>query len=137
MAKDSHIAHLTGVPLFRSCSKKELTRLARQIEQLDVDTGEAIVTEGDTGREFFIIVSGAATVSQQGQERRALSAGDSFGELAILLDHPRTATVTASAPTSLLVLDRPAFKAALLDVPEIAVKVLAVVAQRLVDSESA
>jgi CRP/FNR family transcriptional regulator, cyclic AMP receptor protein len=109
LSRTSKASALRRVPLFSSCSKRELSQIAAMTTEMDVAPAEVIVSEGDQTREFYIIVSGTADVSRQGTLLRSLQPGDSFGELAILLDAPRSATVSATSSTHLLVIDEPNF----------------------------
>lgn len=126
---------LSEVPLFRSCDPKDLVRLERLVDHSSAEAGESIVVEGASGREFFVLLSGSAEVTRAGTAVRSLGPGEFFGELALLVDHTRSATVTAATDVELLVIDRPVFKAALLDMPTLAVAVLEELARRLVDVE--
>ena len=82
-----------------------------------VEAGQTIVTAGEAGDRFYVILSGEVDVVPLAGGRRTLTAGESFGEIALVQDIPRTATVTATAPTELLALDRGAFLEALTGQP--------------------
>jgi CRP/FNR family transcriptional regulator, cyclic AMP receptor protein len=122
---------LAAVPLFSALSKKELTQVDRAADELDVKTGQEIVTQGRTGHEFFLILSGEATVQRDGQDVATLGPDQYFGELALLDRGPRSATVIAKTDMKLLVLGQREFGGLLDSVPGIAAKLLANVAQRL------
>jgi CRP-like cAMP-binding protein len=128
-----YVDHLKGVPLFRACSAKDLRELAAHADQLEVDAGTSVVTEGEPGREFFVIGSGRAKVTRNGRKLNELAPGDHFGELALLVDTPRTATVTALEPLELVVLHRPDFIAALDKVPGLGTKLAKALAAQLTD----
>lgn len=121
------------MPLFRACSKKDLRELASHTDQLSVEPGEDVVVEGRPGREFFVILSGRVKVTRNGRRVAELGSGDHFGELALLVDSPRTATVTALEPLEVVVLHRPDFIAALDRVPGLGTKLAKGLAQRLVE----
>jgi CRP/FNR family cyclic AMP-dependent transcriptional regulator len=89
---------LQNVPLFADMKGKELKRVAQAMTEKRVDAGEAITEEGKKGVGFFVIESGTARVSRGGEEKRTLGPGDYFGEIALISDVPRTATVTAETP---------------------------------------
>ena len=86
------------VPLFADLDKKELQALASSMKERTFDPGDTIASEGQTGVGFFLIEEGEATVTIGGDERGTLKAGDHFGEVALIDDGARTATVTAKTP---------------------------------------
>ena len=86
------------VPLFSDLDKKELQGLASSMKERIFDEGDTVASEGQTGIGFFIIEEGEATVSVQGEERSTLGHGDYFGEVALIDDGARTATITAKTP---------------------------------------
>ena len=94
MAQPS-IEILQRVPLFADLEKRELTQIASSFKAREYAAGDTLVTEGEGGVGFFLIESGEATVSVRGREIARLKAGDSFGEVALIDDGARTATVTA------------------------------------------
>ena len=81
---------------FSGCTTKELRDIAKATVELTLDQGKEFVTQGDVGREAFVIVEGRAEVSRSGQAIAELGPGDCVGELALLDHGPRTATVTAA-----------------------------------------
>jgi CRP-like cAMP-binding protein len=129
--RSAYVVYLSRVPMFSQCSEQQLERLASNTSERAVGDGEQIIREGDTGREFFVIADGAALVTRAGQDVAQLGAGDYFGELALLDPAPRGATVTATAPTNLLVLSRDAFATALDEVPALRDAVLHGMARRI------
>ena len=86
---------LQRVPLFADLEKRDLTQIASSFKAREYAAGDTIATEGEGGVGFFLIESGEATVSVRGKEIARLKAGDSFGEVALIDDGARTATVTA------------------------------------------
>lgn len=135
MSKTAYLERLAEVPLFRSLSKRDLQRLARHSNRVSVGAGEGVIREGETGYEFFVIASGTATVRRKRRKVATLDRGDFFGELALLGNIPRNASVTADTDLELQVLDRREFSAVLREVPEIAVKLLKGLAQRVSEAD--
>lgn len=99
-------AEVAEMPLFRDLSSAELDLLLARLVPLEVATGETIIHQGATLEHFFYVVrSGSVEVERDGLHLARLDAGEAFGEIALLLDVPRTATVTAREPTRLLALE--------------------------------
>ena len=86
---------LMRVPIFSDLDRKERERIAASMKQRTFKAGDAVTSEGQSGIGFFVIESGEATVTVGGDERRRLGPGDYFGEVALLNESPRTATITA------------------------------------------
>jgi MFS family permease len=105
------------VPMFGPLSATVLERLTTSSTMVEVEAGRTIVAAGEIGDRFYVILAGEAEVVTQGGVRRPLAAGDSFGEIALLRDIPRTATVTALTPTELIAIARGAFLEALTGQP--------------------
>jgi CRP/FNR family transcriptional regulator, cyclic AMP receptor protein len=122
---------LKRVPLFAGCSKKELEALALIADEIDLREGSALTREGQPGREFFVLIEGTVDVTQGSENIGRLGAGDWFGEIALLTNAARTATVTATSPVRVLVVTDRAFRQVIEATPSIAVKVLERVGERL------
>jgi len=103
------LALLRGVPIFEPLPLRALERLARRAEELDLAGGSTVFEEGDEGDRFFVIEGGRAAVDVHETGAGELGPGDFFGEIALLRDVPRTATVRALTPLRLLALDRQTF----------------------------
>jgi CRP/FNR family cyclic AMP-dependent transcriptional regulator len=88
---------LQRVPLFADFERGELQRLARSFKQRTFEAGSSVAGEGKSGVAFFVIESGEATVSLRGDQRGKLGPGDYFGEIALIDDGARSATVTADS----------------------------------------
>lgn len=136
MASTSYVDHLASLPLFSSCSKRELQRIARAGDEVTVDAGKELVDQGDIGREAFVILSGTASVRRNGRKIATLGAGDPFGELALLDHGPRTASVVAETELRLFVLTARRFNAVLDEAPGLSRKLLASLASRVRDLDS-
>jgi CRP/FNR family cyclic AMP-dependent transcriptional regulator len=131
LRRDAKMELLKRAPLFSGCSKSELRALARTADELDLRQGTVITREGRPGREFFVLISGSAEVTKNGKKVAELGPGDWFGEIALLTDSPRTATVTATSPVDVLVITDRGFRDVVETMPSIALKILATVSQRL------
>jgi CRP/FNR family cyclic AMP-dependent transcriptional regulator len=131
LSRNSKTAAIARVPLFCRCSKEELARIAQLADEVDLPAGKVLTREGSRGREFFVLLEGMAEVQRRGQRIATMRGGDFFGEIALVTDVPRTATVTTTAPVHALVITDRAFRALLKDSPQIQSKVLEAVASRL------
>lgn len=132
MANSSrYLEHLAEVPLFASCSKRDLQKIARAADELTIDEEREVVTQGATGREAFVIVDGEVSVRRNGRRVTTLGPGACFGELALLDGGPRTATVVTEAPTTLLVIGQREFAGLLDEVPGLAHKIMTALAVRI------
>jgi CRP/FNR family cyclic AMP-dependent transcriptional regulator len=128
---DTKADALAACPFFEGLSRNELLEIAKVTEDLEVEAGKALTREGQSGSEFFVIVDGDVSVTKEGQEIRTLGPGDFFGEIALLEDTPRTATVTAKTPLRFFVLTRQAFRSMLAHQPELEEKVVAALEERV------
>jgi CRP-like cAMP-binding protein len=122
---------LRAVPLFSRCTRREIGELAGECDELSVPGGTQLTREGARGREFMVIVDGRAKVTKNGRTVNRLGPGDFLGEIALLADVPRTATVTTEAPTLLLVLTDRDFDRVAKRMPAVRTRLLTVLAERL------
>jgi CRP-like cAMP-binding protein len=131
------VEFLSKIPLFESCSEKNVKSIAEQTRTRKFTAGDEIVAEGSQKTMgFYIILDGEAKVTRGEHHLGDYGPGDYFGEIALLLDDsPRTATVTATTDMTVLALARWDFKALLKTHPEIGVEVMGVLAQRLADTD--
>lgn len=136
-AKDNKLADLSRLWLFSSLSKKELVTLGKRADEVKIPAGKVLCEEGKPGHEFFMIIDGGAAVMRNGREIAHLGPGQSFGELSLLDRGPRSATVVATTDMDLLVLGQREFSGVLDEVPGLAHKILAVMAERLRESWAA
>jgi CRP/FNR family transcriptional regulator, cyclic AMP receptor protein len=121
---------LRSVPFFGGMSKRELTAIAQQTDEVDIPAGRVLAREGDFGDEFFIIDDGTAEVTRGGDAIAELGPGDFFGEMALLEEDRRTATVTAKTPMSLVVMTRKNFRSLDRAQPEVHATVAKAIAER-------
>ncbi len=133
LRKDAKVELIKRVPLFEDCSKAELRQIAETADEVDVPAGTLLTKEGATGKEFVVIVEGAAEVRRRGRKINELGSGDFLGEIALVSGAPRTATVKTTEPTRALVLTAQAFRSLMRRVPSIQLKVLAALARRIPD----
>lgn len=131
LRRDAKIELLKSVPLFAGCSKNELRQLAKVADELDLREGTVLTREGRPGREFFVLIDGTAAVTKKGKKIADLGPGDWLGEIALITESPRTATVTATSPVDVLVITDRRFRSVVETMPSIALKVLARVGERL------
>jgi MFS family permease len=122
---------LRAVPMFAPLAPPILERLAARAIRVAVPAGESIIREGEPGDRFYVVVSGRVEVSVGGRVLRELGSGDSFGEIALLRDSPRTASVSALEPTQLLALERAPFLSAVTGLRESRVIATRIVDERL------
>jgi CRP/FNR family transcriptional regulator, cyclic AMP receptor protein len=131
LGKDAKIELLKKVPLFSRLNKKGLQDVAQIADELDLPAGKKMATEGDRGREFFVLLEGEAEVAKGGTRINTMTAGDFFGEIALVTKMPRTATVTATTDVRVLVVTERDFDALLKRSPDIAHQVAEALAERV------
>ena len=129
--KNAKIELISQVPLFQRCSKRELEAIAGLADQVEREEGRVLVREGELGREFWVLVDGIAEVTRDGETVATLGAGDFFGEVALVSNVPRTATVTAASSLIGLVISSRDFWTLLDESPETQRKILETVGDRL------
>ena len=122
---------IKNVPLFSHCSRRELSAIAAEADELTLPDGKELTRQGERGREFMVIVDGSAQVTKNGRKINELRAGDFLGEIALLSDVPRTATVTTTSETTVLVLTDRAFKRVADKIPSVHRSLLAALSERL------
>jgi CRP-like cAMP-binding protein len=127
---------LALVPLFSGCTRAERREVAQLGTLIEITEGSELITQGTSGREFFIVMSGEAACSVRGATVAVLGPGDFFGEMALIDGGPRTATVSAASPLRVVVLDSREFNRLLLASPSIAMKLLRNLAGRLRDVQA-
>jgi CRP-like cAMP-binding protein len=131
LSKNDKVEVLRQVPLFSACTKRELIEVALVADEREAAAGDDLTVEGRPGREFFVLMDGSVVVRRKERKLADLGPGDWFGEIALLTFKPRSATVTATTPVSLLVIIDRSFREVVETTPRIALRVLASVAQRL------
>lgn len=127
---------IRGVPLFAGLDDKTVDRLAGEFIERHFDVDAAIATEGTDGLNFFIVASGEASVTVHGNPVGTLGPGDSFGEVALVDKSARSATITAASPMVAYALPIWSFRPFIEERPELAWKLLEILAERLRAAQS-
>jgi len=136
MAARPKALDLKSIWLFSSCTGSELRKIRSSLDEVVVPEGKVLVEEGRVGLEFFLIVSGTATVTRNGKKVATLGPGGYFGELSLLDRKPRSATVVSDTEMDVLVLSQRQFNSVLQSVPTIARKMLSAMANRVREADA-
>lgn len=131
LGKSKKLELIKRVPLFSKLSRKGLEAVASVADEMDLPEGKTLTTEGERGREFFVLLDGSADVHQGGKKISTLGEGDFLGEIALVTKLPRTATVTTTSPVRALVITERDFSTLLRRSPEIGQGVLEALGERL------
>ena len=126
---------LSKIWLFSTSSAKDLRTIRKALEEVTVPPGRLLCEQGTIGREFFLIVSGQASVRRNNRKVAILGPGQYFGELALLDRRPRSASVTSDSDMTLLVLGQRQFNGILDSVPPLSRKLLSATATRLREAD--
>jgi CRP-like cAMP-binding protein len=127
--------HLANVPLFVGLSKKQLRLVSQLARELEQPAGTVLIEQGEVGHEFFVVVQGELEVSRDGRVVGTHGPGGYAGEIALLEQRPRIATVIAKTRVKLEVIDQREFAGLLEEMPELARQVRAVAADRIANAE--
>ena len=119
-----------AVPLFASLSRKECRAVAPRADEIDLQEGKTLVREGEWAYEFFAIEEGTVEVRRGDQLLAELGPGDFFGEMGLMADTRRNATVTARSPVKVVVMTAQAFRQTAREHPEVAAKITAAIEER-------
>ena len=119
--------------LFSSLSKKELALLARVSEDVEVDEGTVLAKEGEIGQQFFLISKGKVKIARNGRRIGTKGPGEWVGEIAVLEDVRRTATLTAETPVRMFVFARADFRHLVKESPGVESKILRALARRVLE----
>lgn len=127
----STVSHLKNIPLFSECSAKELSLVVKNSKERVLKAGTVIMDQGQTGREAYVILDGSASIKRNGKKIGTAKTGAVIGELSLLDNGPRTATVTADTDVTLLVVTERGLKATIENIPAISRKLLKALATRV------
>jgi CRP/FNR family cyclic AMP-dependent transcriptional regulator len=130
-SSDTKVEALKRAPLFEGLSRNELAELAQRSEDMELEPGTVLCREGEIGHEFFVIIEGEVEIERRGKSLGTRGAGDFIGEIALLEEVERTATVTAKTPLRVFVLTTTAFKRLVEQHPNVELKVLRTLAHRV------
>jgi CRP-like cAMP-binding protein len=128
---DRKMDHLRRIPIFARCTKAELASLAQNTDQVDLEAGRTLIVQGRPNHNFCIILQGELDVFVDGKPIDHLGPGQFFGEISMLDGGPATATVTTTTPVEALVMSHAQFHNAIKAHETIALRVMAVMAERL------
>jgi CRP/FNR family transcriptional regulator, cyclic AMP receptor protein len=131
LGKDGKVELIKKVPLFSKLSKKGLEEVAHIADELDLPQGKVMASEGDRGREFFVLLEGEADVTKGEKSINTMNAGDFFGEIALVTKMPRTASVTATTDVRVLVITERDFGSLLKHSSEVSRGVAEALAERM------
>ncbi|MGI9016722.1 MAG: Crp/Fnr family transcriptional regulator [Euzebya sp.] len=132
---DAKVQRLAEVCLFRAFNDDDLRRVAQRVDETSVEAGKVLATQGQRGQGMYIITAGSAKVERDGKELATLGEGAVIGEMSLIDQQPRTATVTAVESCQLLAMHVADFNALLSDVPGFTRKVLESVVERLREAD--
>jgi CRP-like cAMP-binding protein len=136
--QESTDERLARIPLFEGLSKQQLSQVSRLMTPLDLKAGKVLARQGEVGREFLILLEGQVEVTRDGKIIAVRGPGDFIGEIALLDNRPRTATVTARTDVVVEALNSGEFASLLAEAPELSSQIMATMARRLaaLDRES-
>ena len=130
-AHDARIRHLQRVPLFSGFNERELRRVAELSRIIEAPAGAVVTQIGEPGDTFFVLIDGTVAVRTPVGTGAELHPGDFFGEMSLLDGEPRSATIVATTPLRLLVVDRAHFWRLLEETPDLITRILTILSRRV------
>jgi CRP/FNR family cyclic AMP-dependent transcriptional regulator len=127
----AHEEFLARVPIFANCTSEEISAIAGVSQESFFQPGQIIVTQGTPGQAFYLILAGRVEILRDGTSLGAFGPGDFFGEMSLLDQAPRSATIRSLEQTECLMLSSWDFRSVLERHPSIAIKLLEVLSRRL------
>jgi len=128
---DSKVALVASVPMFARCGRKELQQLTQLVDEIEVPAGRVLMRQGEHGEEMFIVVKGRFSIERDGRTIAERGPGSALGEMSLLSGGPRTATITALEPSTVLVAAHREFNSLMDSYPAIRLQVLEGLAQKV------
>ncbi len=135
--KKTPLQYLSQVPLFSSCSTRDLGKIAKAADRITLSAGTTMITQGTAGKQAYVIIDGTATVKRNGKKIATIQSGAMVGELSLLDRGSRTATVVCDTDCDVLVIDARHLFAVIDEVPAMAHKLLSALATRIRDLDRA
>jgi CRP/FNR family transcriptional regulator, cyclic AMP receptor protein len=136
-SKKTPLQYLAQVPLFSSCSSRDLGKIAKASERVTLKAGTTLITQGTAGKQAYVLLTGTATVKRNGKKIATVQPGSMVGELSLLDQGSRTATVVCDTDCDVLVLEQRKLLAVIDEVPAVGHKLLAALATRIRDLDRA
>ena len=136
LGRDHRADLLAKVPLFAGCSKKDLHKIGAIADEVDLREGKVLTRQGGTGREFFVLLEGSADVVRSKKRIATIGSGDFFGEMGLISQKPRNATITTTSAVRALIITETNFRRLLRENPSISMKLLETVAERTPPGDS-
>jgi CRP/FNR family cyclic AMP-dependent transcriptional regulator len=130
-SRNAKVELLGNVRLFSGCNKRELARIAALVDEVEAPKGKVLLRQGDPGQECFVIAEGKAKATIRAKGSAMLGPGAFFGEMSLLDQGPRSATVIAETDMRLLVLGSREFSSLINEVPPVAVRIMRGLAERV------
>jgi CRP-like cAMP-binding protein len=131
MASDPKLDLLHSTSLFAKLKRHDLERVGALADEVDLPANHVLMRQGDRGSEMYVLARGKATVERDGRRLRDLGPGSAIGEMSLLSEGPRTATVTLTEPSQLFVLAHREFHTLLDEMPSMRLAILESVAEKL------
>jgi CRP/FNR family cyclic AMP-dependent transcriptional regulator len=133
--KDPKLDLLQSIPIFSKCGRSGLKKVAKLVDEVELPDGHVIMREGETGNEMFLIVSGKARADRKGRKLAVLGPGAAFGEMALIAEGKRNATVTADGPLRVFVVGHREFHSLMDSHPGFRMQILEGLANKVRDLE--
>jgi CRP-like cAMP-binding protein len=133
---DQKLELLKRTPLLAGLTRDDLNEVGRLADEVDIPAGKVLMKEGEPGREFYVIVDGTVRIERGGKAIRTMGPGDFFGDIALVVERPRIATVIVETDSRFLVVGHREFHSLMDRFPSIRISVLESIAHRLADLEA-